>query len=970
MLDEPAPIPEPPERESDASDTMGTMARQRLRISVSVVLAVLSTAAVGAQAPSLEECDTEIRKNPANPVAYYCVYRSVLANGRLDEAVALLRQHLADNPEVFRIQMFIAWIDRMRGVPGSDDLLREAIDKMESTGDAHGVVYGGLELAYRLGERGDRTDAEALLDRCARAAEATGDPAMEARVWVGRAGLAQQHSDYSQWLHLTRRAERVVFPDGPYDLQCTVLDNLGAAYWYLCRYREAFDAFEAAAQIRERAHDLWGQARSVYNMALCAGNLVSQGEMEVGEYRRILDSGLDLAIESGNHRAEPEMILLLGNQLSGMEALSYLDRALEIARRHAVIPVEVNALRFSGLVTAEMGPRFRAESDRRFQEARERSRQTGQNFLLAQTLADEARARAWWGPPEQGIAAHLEALDVIERVRAPQVGGNIRAQAFSYWAGVYYRLAGLLLQRSVSSAGRQDDRALAFRTIERFRARELLEAIDAPHRFRQAGIDSPAFTERQAVLARISGVQRTLSDPGLDLSARQAALRELESLEALESDLRDQLLRESKSFAAVHQPAIPDFAEVQSLLGPDQALLSYQLWDGEPSARLPLEIGRSWLTLITRGRVEVFALPARRDLRDRVAILDGLLSSRDPAGDSAANASVRLHEDLLRQALTTLPAEIRRLVIIPDDVLFRCPFGALRASHDADFTGSRFEISIVPSAAVWARLKNRALGGPTEPRSAALIFSAPAIGEIGEGPGFRAAGPWVEGLRLAWLRHAELEARSLKRVAGRGSRVLSGADASERALKETPLERYGIISLATHAVVDEKQPERSAILLAPGFGDEDGLLQIREIPDLALDGQLVILSSCRSSSGRILGGEGAQSLSRAFLQAGAGAVLASLWPLEDREASVLFSHFSRALGRGESVAGALRTAQRAAVAAGMPTASWAGLVILGDGDLRPLPADPGRAGTWILIVLGVAASYLAFRIVRSRRGSR
>ena len=944
------------------------MPRCRFSVPVFVAVLFLATAFAAAQAPSLEECRTEIGKNPANPAVYYCVYRSVLAHGRLDEAAALLSRSFQQNPRVYRIEMLIAWIDRMRGAGDSDELIREAIDGMESTGDVHGVVYGGLELAFRLGEQGEFTEAEVLLERSARAAERTGDPKMEARVWIGQAALAHRHSDYSQWLHLTRRAERVVFPDGPYDIQCAVLDNLGAAYWYLCRYREAFDAFERAAQIREQAHDLWGQAGSVYNMALCAGDLLDEGEMEIGEYRRILELGRDLAIESGNYRAEPEMTILLGKQLAGVEALSLFDQALEIARHHAVIQAEVNALRFSGIVMAEMGPGFREESERRFLQARERARETGQYYLLGATLADEARVKARWGSPEEGIEAHLDALDQIERIRAPQVEGNIRAQAFSQWAYVYYRFAGLLLQRSESSTTPDDDRALAFRTIERFRARELLETIEAPNRLRQTEMRSAAFSSREDVLARISRVQRALSAVDLGPVDRQAALRELEDLEILEADLKDQLLRESPAFAALHRPAIPDLAEVQALLAPDQALLSYQLWEGESSTRQPLDIGQSWLMLVTRNQAKNFALPARRDLRGRVDILDGLLSARDASGAWAAQASVRLYEDLLQEALATLPAETRRLVIIPDDVLFRCPFGGLRASDDAAPIGSRFEISVVPSAAVWAHLKNESLDRIADPRSAALILFAPAIGEsAAEEAVFRAADPLVEGLRLAPLRHAEDEARSLKRVADRGSLVLSGADASERALKETPLGGFGIIDLVTHAVVDEEQPERSAIILAPGSEAEDGFLQVREIADLDLDGQLVILSSCRSSSGRILGGEGAQSLARAFLQAGAGAVLASLWPLEDQEASILFSSFAKALGRGQSVAGALSAAQRAAIDAGMPAASWAGLVILGDGDLRPLPAGPNRLWAWILIGFAGAASVGAFRIKRSRR---
>ncbi len=146
-----------------------------------------------------------------------------------------------------------------------------------------------------------------------------------------------------------------------------------------------------------------------------------------------------------------------------------------------------------------------------------------------------------------------------------------------------------------------------------------------------------------------------------------------------------------------------------------------------------------------------------------------------------------------------------------------------------------------------------------------------------------------------------------------------------------------------------------------------GSFRFAKFADLDLDGQLVILSSCRSSSGRILGGEGAQSLARAFLQAGAGAVLASLWPLEDEEASIVFSSFANELGRGRSVAGALSSAQRAAIDAGMPTASWAGLVILGDGDLSPISAGVPRIRAWILIGFAGAASVGAFRIMRSRR---
>lgn len=952
-----------------ASDTMGRMRFYRFQTPVVFVILALAAASASAQVPTLDDCRTQIQQNPANPATYYCVYRSVLAYGEADQAADLLRSSFVANPQVFRIEMFMAWIDRMRGVSGSDDLLWEAIDGMESTGDAYGVVYGGLELAFRLGVNGQFEEAEDLLDRCSEAAGKTDDPTMEARVWIGQAALAQRHADYSQWLHLTLRAQKVVFPDGPYDIQSTVLDNLGAAYWYLCRYQEAYDAFEKAAGICEAAQDLWGQARSVFNMALSAVSLLHQGSMEITEYRELLEKGEALAVESGNALAVTEIGLLQGCQHRGEEALPYFEKALKSARHRSLIQAEINALRLIGIELAEMGQQYFEESETHFQLAKQRARETGQDVLMGEILGAEARLKAVNNSREEATASHLIALDCIEKLRAPQVGGTIRAQAFTRWTDVYYRLAGFLLQGSVTSSTPEDDRALAFQTLERFRARELLEKLETPQRIYRSVSQSATYLEHQKVLRQISAVQRALSDSGLGPEDRTKALDELADLESLELDLRDQLIRESPAFAALYQPVIPDLGTIQAQLKPDQALLSYQLWDGESSKELPLEIGQSWLMLVTRDQVRTFALPKRRDLRARVRILEGLLlSARDSSVASANAASVRLYEDLFQEALATLPEAVRSLILIPDDVLFGCPFGALRSSAGAMPEGSRFEISIVPSAAVWLHLKTANPDSGAGQNSAALIFFDPAISDSQAGfSDFRAADPWMEGVQLAPLRYAGREAQYLKRAAGKGSLVVTGNAASETVFKATSFSDFGIINLVTHAVVDENQPERSAILLAPGSDLEDGFLQVREISVLDLDGQLVVLSSCRSSSGRILGGEGAQSLARAFLEAGAGAVLASLWPLEDQKASVLFGNFSNALGQGQTVGGALRSVQLAAIESGMAADSWAGLVIHGDADLRPIPAPVARNWMWILSGILMATSVGVFRARRSRR---
>ena len=60
---------------------------------------------------------------------------------------------------------------------------------------------------------------------------------------------------------------------------------------------------------------------------------------------------------------------------------------------------------------------------------------------------------------------------------------------------------------------------------------------------------------------------------------------------------------------------------------------------------------------------------------------------------------------------------------------------------------------------------------------------------------------------------------------------------------------------------------------------EDGFLTIREIYDLRLDAELVVLSACSSAGGKPIRGEGMIALARPFLVAGANPVIHLYYPL-------------------------------------------------------------------------------------------
>jgi NAD(P)-dependent dehydrogenase (short-subunit alcohol dehydrogenase family) len=112
-------------------------------------------------------------------------------------------------------------------------------------------------------------------------------------------------------------------------------------------------------------------------------------------------------------------------------------------------------------------------------------------------------------------------------------------------------------------------------------------------------------------------------------------------------------------------------------------------------------------------------------------------------------------------------------------------------------------------------------------------------------------------------------------------------------------------------------------------------------------------------------------LARAFFQAGARVVIGSLWPLRDDEAAELVEDLARHLGRGKSVGAALTLASRARIDAGAPSATWAGLVVLGDADVVPMPGgrQPSMTGAIValtIIVLLVILAVFGLRLRKTR----
>ena len=201
---------------------------------------------------------------------------------------------------------------------------------------------------------------------------------------------------------------------------------------------------------------------------------------------------------------------------------------------------------------------------------------------------------------------------------------------------------------------------------------------------------------------------------------------------------------------------------------------------------------------------------------------------------------------------------------------------------------------------------------------------------------------------------------------GTGSIARLREEASASYLKRAPLDSFRVLHLATHALVDERSLLRSAVVLAPSEGD-DGLVSPGDLAALPLRADLVVLSACRSAGGVVVDGEGVQGLTAPLLAAGARAVVATAWPIDDHETVTVIEDFYRALSRGATVGSALREAKLAAMRRGAPARDWASFAVIGDATMRiPLKA-PRRWTAWRVLLLAVLVLGAGAWAVHQRR---
>jgi CHAT domain-containing protein/Tfp pilus assembly protein PilF len=704
----------------------------------------------------------------------------------------------------------------------------------------------------------------------------------------------------------------------------TVLNNIGLLYDSLGDGEKAIRYYQDALAIDRDQNDGPDLARTFNNLGL-AHDRAQHGE----QARRAYDQALLFARKSGERRTEAQALYNLGYLEIG---LGHPSRAVELCRQALALAVgdreiEAAARTAMGAAYRELGQLDAATTE--LTSALAISRERGDGIREANVRLNLARVARARGDLNGAIAFTGEAIDLVESVRTRVASPDLRA---SFLASVqsYYEL-------DIDSLMAGGHAAEALGMSERARARSFLELLNSSGAILSQEVPAElTLRERQASDALSVAEKRRaklVADPRADPASVAAAIRRreeaVEKYQQVEGDVR----AASPRYASLTQPI--GLPEIEKLLDGGTLLLEYAL--GEK---------RSYLWVVTPTGIRSFRLPPRARIekvarrfyeqvtrRSRGEVSADRLARADAA---AAVAARELSQLVLAPAAGLL--KDRRLVVVSDGALQYIPFAALpepsggtsRAKNATaaalPYLVERHEILSLPSASVLSVLRRQLAQRPPPRRTLAVIADPvfqPGDPRVRKRPSVATVEPAESNgtdrecgsQTFPRLPFSGEEEKAIASLVPKAQRLEAfGFDASLAMVRSGALSRYGLVHFATHGCIDNRHPELSGLVLSqvdPQGRPQDGLLWLKDIYDLHLNADLVVLSACQTALGKEIQGEGLVGLTRGFLYAGSARVVASLWKVQDRPTYQLMKRFYGAmLGTPpQRSAAALRQAQ-------------------------------------------------------------
>ena len=327
---------------------------------------------------------------------------------------------------------------------------------------------------------------------------------------------------------------------------------------------------------------------------------------------------------------------------------------------------------------------------------------------------------------------------------------------------------------------------------------------------------------------------------------------------------------------------------------------------------LSFHLGKSisWLWAVDREGLSVFPLPPKDAVEAQVRTTVEALRQDHP---NAAEASARLYATLFG----ALPAPLRgktRWLLALDHGLFEAPVAALveKPGPYPVYVAEGHSIEVIPGAGYWLDSRRRA-GAPP---SALFVGVGDPIYNRADDRAPRAASSdgvqaasFDASLALPRLAGSGAELEACARAWNGEATLLEGAQARRAQVREQLRRGPAVVHFATHIVASPDAGHDGLIALSLTDRNEAELLSPLEISRWKIRAGVVVLNGCHSAAGN-RPWSGLMGLTRAWLSAGAQAVVASRWDTPD-DTGELFRAFYYNLRtqKNQNAVRALRSAQ-------------------------------------------------------------
>ena len=493
--------------------------------------------------------------------------------------------------------------------------------------------------------------------------------------------------------------------------------------------------------------------------------------------------------------------------------------------------------------------------------------------------------------------AYREAIALVEDALTFAANDDVTISLGAQIAATYQRLVGLLAQQGAV--------AEAFGMSEQARARTFLDHAGNLRPDSQQAMKPRVSVEKSRLLHLTEIRRRLAAERGK--SAEQRDQETIASLQAaLASAEKDyeailvEMKRHYPEYASFIRVMPPEIEDIQAKLDDDAALLAYFV---TPAATFAFILThqpalRMFTLNVTEPRLRTFVETLHRQ---------SLYST-----DLDQTALQDLYAALIAPLKAALPVKTKTLGIIPHGVLHYLPFAAL--TDGARYLSDDYALFTLPSASVFPLLQQKRK--PHTNKMLVLAASSLADKTVSTVPYTALGADWIARSCGSHVQISTYVSDAIRQ------------DATETRLKASAGEAE-FIHFAAHGELNTNSPLLSAILLSPDT-ENDGRIEVHEIYELNLQHtNLVVLSACQTQPGKQSEGDDMIGLTRAFMSAGAPAVVSTLWKVDDQATAFLMAAFYRNLSWRDTAA-ALQAAQRQLRQHYPQPYYWAGFVLNGD----------------------------------------